>query len=79
MNKRTSISLLVLAALSYQAIAEEDHPLFSAYPGADVDRYQRIDYDQFELPNGAVTGKQFSKITTFGEVTRHVYDIEQVS
>ncbi len=80
MNKLSSISLLVLSAVSYQVIAEEaDHPLFSAYPSAEIDRYQRIDYDQFELPNGAVTGKQFSKITALGELTRHVYDIEQVS
>ena len=74
-------ALLTFSVFAYPLAAqEEDHPLFSAYPGADIDRAQRIDYDQFELPSSAATGKaQFSKITAIGELTRHTYDIEQVS
>lgn len=81
MNKLSSLSLLICSALSGQLVAQEaDHPLFSAYPGAEIDRYQHIDYDQFELPSSAVsTSEQFSKVKALGEVTRHVYDIEQVS
>lgn len=66
---------------STQAQANEQaHPLFSAYPGADADYYRHIDYDLFQLPTSAVAAdKTFSSIDAQGAVTRHLYEIKQVS
>ncbi|MCT6699764.1 OmpA family protein [Rheinheimera sp. 4Y26] len=81
-SKSASGYLLLLSVLvAASATADEQaHPLFGAYPRADVERYQRQDYGQFQLPNSAVNDKgEFGKISATGEVTRHEYEIEQVS
>ncbi|RVU34391.1 OmpA family protein [Rheinheimera riviphila] len=75
----TVISLNPLLATSAHA-NEQAHPLFSAYPGADADYYRHIDYDQFQLPTSAVVADNtFSSISAQGAVTRHLYEIKQVS
>lgn len=59
---------------------EQAHPLFSAYPGADASYYRYLDYDFFQLPSSAVAAdKSFSSIKADGAITRHLYEIEQVS
>jgi len=78
----TSLCIAAAGALCItQAQANEQaHPLFSAYPGADPEYYRHIDYDQFQLPTSAVaTDHSFSSITAAGAVTRHLYEIKQVS
>lgn len=81
MLKVSVISTLLFTALLGQAHAEHvDHPLFAGYPNAEIERYERIDYDQFALPNGpAGKNDQVSKLTVQGEVTRHSYDIKETS
>lgn len=75
----TAMSLSSLLVTSAQA-NELAHPMFSAYPGADPEYYRHIDYDLFQLPNSTVAAdKTFSSITAQGAVTRHLYEIKQVS
>lgn len=79
-----TISLCITAVAilgSAQVPADEyAHPLFSAYPGSEVDYYRHLDYDNFELPKSAVAANNtFSSLTAQGAVTRHLYEIKQVS
>lgn len=82
LNKFCGRPMLLLGTIfATCAVADEQaHPLFSAYPNADVKLYQRLDYGQFQLPNSAANAKgEFGKLNATGEVTRHEYEIEQVS
>ncbi len=74
------ISLLSAAAL---ADFEDDHPLFAAYPKAELEQAQMYDYEKFSLPTSIVDVTKndpvYSKLDTIGDVYWHNYEIENVS
>lgn len=71
--------------LSTTAFADykEDHPLFSAYPNAELEQAQMYDYEKFSLPTSVVdiTKKPsaFTKLDAIGDVYWHNYEVENVS
>lgn len=62
---------------------DDDHPLFSAYPNAEMESAQMYDYEKFSLPASIVDASQkepaFTALDTVGDVYWHNYEIENVS
>ncbi len=62
---------------------DQNHPLFAAYPNAELERAQMFDYEKFALPVSLVdvTKKPvaFTALTPVGDLYRHYYVIENVS
>jgi outer membrane protein OmpA-like peptidoglycan-associated protein len=90
MSRRALPLLVCSAALSSMLVSsllyanyEQDHPLFSAYPSAELERAQMVDYEKFTLPVSIVdTTKKpeaFTALDLVGDVYRHQYQIENVS
>lgn len=56
----------------------KDHPLIARYPGAKLERHSVVDHERFTfLP--APQEKNVSPITTEGDLSRHVYRIDNTS
>lgn len=76
---------LGVSLLSATAFAgyEEDHPLFAAYPKADLEQAQMYDYEKFSLPTSVIDVTKsepvFTKLDALGDVYWHNYEIENVS
>jgi outer membrane protein OmpA-like peptidoglycan-associated protein len=63
-----------LPALAQDASGSKDSPHISRYPGSHITNYATHDFDQFQLPVGAVTPKGEPKFQTIeGRITRIVY------
>ncbi|WP_331344030.1 OmpA family protein [Cellvibrio sp. UBA7661] len=77
------IGVSALVGQSAYADWEEDHPLFSAYPNADLEQAQMYDYEKFSLPASVVdtsqNDPQFTQVDAIGDVYWHNYDLENVS
>lgn len=62
---------------------EKDHPLFSGYPGADLERAVMYDYERFSFPASTVDvskePKVFKPVEVIGDLYMHNYEIENVS
>lgn len=62
---------------------EKDHPLFSAYPNAELEDAQMYDYELFSLPTSVADKnkkpKGFTSLDVIGDVYWHNYEMENVS
>lgn len=86
MFKRTlSLAVVAFSLVNQLAYADwdENHPLFSVYPNADLESAQMYDYEKFSLPSSIVdvTKKDpvFTKLDVVGDVYWHNYEMENVS
>lgn len=76
---------IALWAVSGAALAafDRDHPLFSAYPGADLSRALMFDYESFSFPVSLVEDSQnangLKTRDTIGDLYKHYYTIENTS
>lgn len=77
-----SAGLGLLSATAY-ADYEDDHPLFAAYPKAELEQAQMYDYEKFSLPTAIPDLSQkepaFTRLEAIGDVYWHNYEIENVS
>lgn len=68
---------------AYANWEETDHPLFSAYPNAQLKKAQMYDYEKFSLPTSIVdTSKNpdtFTKQDVIGDLYWHNYEVGNVS
>ena len=61
----------VLISSPLYASYDQDHPLFAAYPNADLEQAQMYDYEKFSLPASVVDASQkdpqFTKVDAIGD------------
>jgi len=76
----TSVVSACLLASPTFAVYDRDQPLFSAYPGADLDRALMFDYEKFAFPVSAVdASKSFKSVDATGDLYLHTYEIKNAS
>ena len=80
LRRALSFSVVFLALVGVSALVgqaayadwEVDHPLFSAYPNAELKDAQMFDYGKFSLPTSVIdTSKEpgtFTKLDVVGDV-----------
>lgn len=86
MSRRT-LPLLALSAMlispSLYADYDQDHPLFAAYPGADLDEAKMYDYEKYTFPVSIADDSKdpatFTHLAMTGDLYLHNYEIENVS
>ncbi|MDP1697296.1 MAG: OmpA family protein [Xanthomonadaceae bacterium] len=85
-SKHVIRALLMIAAILLTAPAhsgsDADHPLLSRYPGAQLRDYQQVDYETIEVPmrrDASVANAGFVLVSKIGDVTRHYYELRNVS
>ena len=75
------ISLLVSAPL--YANYEQDHPLFSPYPNADMGQAQFYDYERFSFPSSTVDASKnpqtYATLDVVGDLYLYNYELKNVS
>lgn len=84
---RRSLPLLALSVMlispSLYADYDQDHPLFAAYPGADLEEAKMYDYEKFTFPVSiADIGNDpanFTPLAMTGDLYLHNYEVENVS
>lgn len=77
----TGVSLGLLANTA-SAIYERDHPLFSAYPTAELYRALMYDYEKFTFPLSLVDASKpqaFTPLDLVGDLYLHNYEIHNAS
>lgn len=61
----------------------QDHPLFAAYPTAELEQSKMYDYEKFSIPVSPVDvskkSHNFTPLDTVGDLYLHNYEIENVS
>lgn len=78
-TRMTFISSLLLMALAATSYAD-DHPLFSAYPEAEVRKALVVEYERFNLPVSALTEDPAPTLLSLtGDLYQHFYIINGVS
>lgn len=86
MSRRT-LPLLALSAMlispSLYADYDQDHPLFAAYPGADLDEAKMYDYEKYTFPVSIADDSKdpatFTHLALTGDLYLHNYEVENVS
>lgn len=80
MNRNMLIAGLALALAAVPAVAQpkdvegsKDSPLASRYPGSNIDNYKAHEFDEFNLPIGAVTQGAPKTQRLEGKITRIEY------
>ncbi|HEY0892821.1 MAG TPA: OmpA family protein [Cellvibrio sp.] len=81
------LPLLAFAAAlispSLYASYDQDHPLFAAYPGADLEQAKMYDYEKYSFPVSIVDVSKepyvFTRLDAVGDLYLHNYEIENVS
>ncbi len=74
--------LSLLSMAQYTLAYDEDYPMFSAYPSADREHAQMVDYEKIQLPLSNVNEDKipaFTALDLVGDIYRHNYEIESVS
>lgn len=86
MSRRALPILAFFAALispSLYASYDQDHPLFAAYPNADLEQAKMYDYEKFTFPVSIATGSKdpatFTPLVMTGDLYLHNYEVENVS
>lgn len=85
MSRKHFGSVLLFATLVFaeQSFADGDHPMIASYPDAEIRKQLSIAYEAFEIPTSIVdlsnTPHKYSTVETKGDLTRHFYQIENVS
>jgi len=82
-----ALPLLAFAAAlispSLYADYDQDHPLFAAYPGADLEQAKMYDYEKYAFPVSIVDVSKepysFTRLDAVGDLYLHNYEIENVS
>lgn len=80
-----SLLLFTCALISPPLYAQydQDHPLFSAYPGADLEQAKMYDYEKYAFPVSVVNvgskPHSFTRLDAVGDLYLHYYEIENVS
>jgi outer membrane protein OmpA-like peptidoglycan-associated protein len=82
-----ALPLLAFAAAlispSLYASYDQDHPLFAAYPGADLEQAKMYDYEKYAFPVSIVDISKepysFTRLDAVGDLYLHNYEIENVS
>ncbi|PKM07546.1 MAG: OmpA family protein [Gammaproteobacteria bacterium HGW-Gammaproteobacteria-4] len=75
------IAATLLTAPAYSG-SDADHPLLSRYPGAQVRDFQQVDYETIEVPvrrDAVAANGGFVLTSKVGDVTRHFYELHNVS
>ena len=86
MSRRT-LSLLALSAVlvspMLHASYDKDHPLFAAYPGADLEEAKMYDYEKYVFPVSVADDSKdpatFTPLAIIGDLYLHNYEVENVS
>ena len=84
---RRTVFVIGIALAGFSSVLhaeyEKDHPLFSGYPGAELERASMYDYERFSFPASTVdvskTPQVFKPIDVVGDLYMHNYEIENVS
>lgn len=84
---RRALPLLALSAMlispSLYADYDQDHPLFAAYPGADLDEAKMYDYEKYTFPVSIADDSKdpatFTHLAMTGDLYLHNYEVENVS
>jgi len=85
LRKYCSAILLVASAFSAVSYAssKEDHPLIAAYPDANIRNAYTVAYETYQLPTSIVNVSskpyKYSTLNLTGDLTRHFYEIKNVS
>lgn len=86
MSRRALPLLAFFAALispSLYASYDQDHPLFSGYPEADLEQAKMYDYEKFTFPVSVMDVSKkpatFTPLNVIGDLYWHNYEIENVS
>jgi outer membrane protein OmpA-like peptidoglycan-associated protein len=62
---------------------DQDHPLFAAYPNADLEQAKMYDYEKYTFPISIVDVSKepysFTRLDVVGDLYLHNYEIENVS
>lgn len=75
-----SVVSAYLMASPALATYDRDQPLFSAYPGADLNRAFMFDYEKFAFPVSVVdSSKAFKSVEAVGDLYMHTYEIKNAS
>lgn len=82
-----ALPLLAFAAAlispSLYASYDQDHPLFAAYPGADLEQAKMYDYEKYAFPVSIADDSKdpatFTHLAMTGDLYLHNYEIENVS
>lgn len=73
----------VLISPSLYADYDQDHPLFAAYPGADLEQAKMYDYEKYAFPVSIVDVSKepyaFTRLDAVGDLYLHNYEIDNVS
>ena len=75
-------SLILLVTATTNAAFEKDHPLFSAYPNATLNRALMYDYETFHFPVSVMdpaTKAATKSLAATGDLYQHHYEIENAS
>lgn len=77
------VGISALVGQSVYASWEEDHPLFSPYPNADMERALFYDYEKFSFPTSIVDASKdapvYTKLEVVGDLYLFNYELENVS
>lgn len=85
LRKYFSAILLAASAFSVASYAslKEDHPLIAAYPSAKIRNAYTVAYETYQLPTSIVNISskpyKYSTLNLTGDLTRHFYEIKNVS
>jgi outer membrane protein OmpA-like peptidoglycan-associated protein len=72
-----------LISPSLYADYDKDHPLFAAYPNADLEQAKMYDYEKYSFPVSIADiskePRSFTRLDAVGDLYLHNYEIENVS
>ena len=77
-----TLGISLMGSVAYAGY-DQDHPMVSAYPNADLEQAQMYDYEKFSIPTSVVDVTKepnvFTHLDVIGDIYWHNYDIENVS
>jgi outer membrane protein OmpA-like peptidoglycan-associated protein len=84
---RRALPMLALSATLISPLLhasyDKDHPLFTAYPGADLEQSKMYDYEKYAFPVSIIDVSKepytFTRLNAVGDLYLHNYEIDNVS